>query len=351
MKKAIAIILLILFVPLFLMVTFYFSTSQTLLNAKEITNDLSKSNIYAIITDELVPQIGTMITSKENISTIDDQTKEASEILTKNIEENIDADWLKEQFETIYTKITNYLKGSNYSQEINIDLTPISESFSISNISENVLTEDFLQSQYDSMPKCSNNTTDTNCISNDITYEQFESEFKNQVENINIQNNNEEKDSFIPATINLYESFNISNENSPNFGQNMLDIGNNIIKNLNYIGYILIGVLIFIIILLVIMFSKDLYFLTKALGITLLITSILAILVATMGYFTGPTINALLPLETAGLSSIGLLIIPIINIIIGSIATKIIITGIILLIFSIILLIYSKKYKPNNTKK
>ncbi len=347
LKKAVAILLLILFIPITVLVTFYFSISSTLLNTKLVADKFNDSGIYKTITEQIVPQIGTLLVSGNSTQSQDQLSDQAINAMSENLNKNISAEWLKSQFEKTYQGIANYLDGKDSSKEIIIDLSPISNSLSIPNLSKDMLTDDFVKSQYESASVCSQNTT-SNCISDSLTYEEFKTKLENELEKINSADKTQEPKSIIPEEINLYETFNIDDQTSSNFGQNMLDIIKNIVKNINYTGYILICILIAITIAIILMFSKNLYFTTKSLGTTFLITSIIIILLSLAGYFVGPIINILMPLEATGFAGIGLIITPLISSIVSVITTRIIIVGIILFILSVILLVYSKKTNPKN---
>lgn len=345
MKKAIAVMFLVIFAPIFILVVLYFSTSSTLLNAKSITQKFNDSNIYNITIQEVLPQINSILISEENIDTADETSQQALKSLTENLEKNVSSQWLKEEFEKLYTKIVNHLQDKDYSKEIIIDLSPISKSFSVSSLTDNMLNDEFLASEYKSTIRCTEDNID-NCPPSKISFEDFKTQVHDEIDKNNLKSDNTDVEKFIPEQYNFYEIFTIKDKDSFNFGQNMLDIGKNIVKNLNYAGYIMSGFLLAIIIIIILMFIKNPYFIFKSLGITFLTTSIIILLLSVIGFFSSPFMMGLFPLSINNTANLGFLIFFMISIIVSEITTKMIIIGIILLSISIIMLIFSKKYKP-----
>lgn len=347
MKKALAVILLIIFVPLFILLTLYFSASNTMLNAKLITQKLAENNVYSVITEEVLPQFVTSLSAQEDMEELDQTSKQALEAMSKNLQSSIDANWLKTEFEKLYQEISDYLKGVKDTKQIVIDLSSISESLSTSSLSEAMLTDDFLKSQYESMPVCTSEVTES-CRQKDLTFEQFKKMTEDEMVKIEEESSTKEDQTetkIIPQSIDIYESFTIKDKFSPSFGQNMLDKGKYILKTINTTSYVLIAILVVIIVIIILMFYKEPSQIMKILGVGFLVTAILILLFSALGLFAPPIINGLIQAEQADLANVGLAVVPFIGSIIGAITLKIVIVGSLLLIISIVLLIFSKKYK------
>lgn len=171
-RKALAVILIIIFIPILFLTIIGWNLKLTILNPIYWTNSLEKSGIYEKIYD-IAPKYLLQMFSEGQSSKLPISEEEVKKLL----KENLSADYLKSNLEETITQVLGYLNGQYSTIQKKVDLAPIKKGV------EN-LTSSFLQSQLEALPECKStkefNPEKMNCRPPGYSLEQIKEKISSQ---------------------------------------------------------------------------------------------------------------------------------------------------------------------------
>jgi len=141
-KKIFAVILLIVFAPIFILTVLSWNFKLTFLNSVYWQKQLEKSDFYEKALD-IVPKY--LLQSLMQNETID--LPFSDEQFDQAVEKNLSSEWLKSNIEKTIEQILGYLNGTYSTIEAEIDLRPVKNTI-------NELNRSFLENQFTNLPEC-----------------------------------------------------------------------------------------------------------------------------------------------------------------------------------------------------
>lgn len=187
-RKFLAVILIIIFIPIFQVGIFSFVLNQTFLNNNYYITEFNKNNFYQKFFEGILP----ILTKNLGLANLN--------INTQNLAKNIDPIWLKTQSEKIINGFFDYFSGKNQNPEIVINLQKFKE-----NILPQILSQ--ISEQIKNLPTCTpeelknlenSNEKNLNCLPPGISQDQIDQSFSGQNNNLAIE---------IPNEINIGQMF------------------------------------------------------------------------------------------------------------------------------------------------
>jgi hypothetical protein len=182
---------------------------------------------------------------------------------------NIKSDQLEKSFNDSYKKIILFVSRKESKNNLSLDLSEIAKILEIDNIKNLLLKENNLYKLYNSLEICDNNII-INCKDNNLTFEEFSTYAKNEL------NNNNKISINVPNKINLYNALNQNENIFERLKQNY-----QIIKKFQLL--ILFIELIFILIIIFINWSNIIAYL-KLLAIMFLAPSVTLLIISLLIY-------------------------------------------------------------------
>lgn len=351
MKKALGVILIIFFIPIYVFLVLYFAFDNTIVNSKNISNILTKNQTYQTVTSQVMPNyLNNLFANSTSNNSV--YQNEYMQIIKDKISSGIKPEWLKSQTESLLKNFVDYLKSSNKNSNLNIDLTPIASLFTVQSIGNMMSSTENLQKLYNSMPVCQNNLPAENCRPSDLGFDAFSANYKESQNQIPTDTN--QNILLIPEKLNVYEML---NKNTPGY-INPLDTIKNSYKYSQNIFITVLIVAILIIVLIFLIFLRDRKRMLKFIGIALIIPSAIIFISSLIGYLGSKSVLSINLNQI--LSSFKLtinpkesldLVVNISNDIFKEIFLRNIIISLIFIVLSIILLILSKKYNSHSHSK
>ncbi|MCL5795285.1 MAG: hypothetical protein M1338_02920 [Patescibacteria group bacterium] len=264
-RKSVAVFLIILFVPIFILTVIGWSLKSTVLNPNHLSKQLDKNNIYDQVLNS-APKI-----LLQTLSQGKDQPQQLplnEQDIANAVKESVTRDWLKINAQLVISEVLNYLNGKSNQIQATIDLKQIKsglEKFQIT----------LLKAQVSTLPECTsstqtNNNNDLNCRPKNMSVDQLLVEI-----NKNPESKQENLASGIPDTWNIGTILN------PQNGPSTLTPIRQFISffNIGWIAAAITSAVLFILIALLIF--KPLPSLLRWLATTLLIPGILLLSSAT----------------------------------------------------------------------
>lgn len=329
-RKIIAVILSILFVPIFLIFLSSVNIKMVILNPQTYIKELNKANLYQKLADEMVNYAENYFKNNQDMSNF------SGADITKFFKEVIDIQWLKSNSEMIITNYLEYSSGKSKSMIGEIDFTKLKKQINNSLI-------DVITNKIDNLPKC--------------TQEQLKNTQTEKLENLQCRppglDENKIKDELSKSInenplIKLPDKYQLANSLDylkSNFGSNLVSL---LPKISNLI--LLFSLIASVILLLIVGFLvyKPFYEILRWYGILLLVSGILYLSSGLMPFILSYTIKNLL--QSGKINSIEL------NqfieaILLKNIVSNIALISIILIVFSIALFLIAKAMKKNALDK
>lgn len=170
-RKILAVILIIIFVPTFVITIIAWDVKTTFLNPNFLINQFSKNNLYENIKNVAIDSlVKTLIESNSSQDLKEIRTDE----LAQNLKNDISSEWLKTQTETSLRAIYNYIYGKTSTIQATIDLKPVKNALDKS-------LNNAMQKSVMDLPECQTSNTQSNpenanCRPLGMTSEQIQKE-------------------------------------------------------------------------------------------------------------------------------------------------------------------------------
>lgn len=321
MKYIINILISIFLVIIIIFITIIYSLNSTLINPNTYINTLSKNNIYQNISQNLLPELMMQSINIGDYKLNDNQANSLINELKNNLNQNV----LKEEINKIIKNFFAFIKNST-EKSLYIDLIKFSHFFNSKNIQSIIYSDENLKIIYQNTLKCEENTN-IDCIPSNISEEDFISDFKQKLSTSQIDNT-----SPIPESIELNTLY-----------AKRLSLIQQIYKYNLFAFKILIALFIFLIFIQILLYKNKKFKIFKNLSIIFFVSSLLLIIIfTTIKLFYISFLESLFSqLPNIFSDIITTNTISLINIYI----TRNYIIAFIILILSIILYIFSNKYK------
>ncbi len=123
MRNFFAFLLLLIFIPVFILAVLTWNIRSTLLNKEFVKNELSKNKIYEFVHEEVLPTV-----TEDKASEIPPNLLTTTE-LTNLAQDTITVDFLQNEAENLIDNVYPYLLSQEDSFEANVDLKEIKKSF------------------------------------------------------------------------------------------------------------------------------------------------------------------------------------------------------------------------------
>lgn len=142
-RKTLAVLLIILFVPIFIVTIIGWSLKSTILNPSYLSHQLEKNNIYGELISS-APKFLLQTLSQEGGATIPLTEQD----ITSAIKESISNNWLKINSELVINQVLNYINGKSNLIQASIDLRQIKSGL-------DKFQTTYLKAQISALPECS----------------------------------------------------------------------------------------------------------------------------------------------------------------------------------------------------
>lgn len=146
MRKFFASLLLLIFIPVFILAILTWNIRSTFLNKEFVKDELSKNNVYGFIHDEGLPALTSDLIEGETGEDLESNIF-TSEELTNLVQDSVSAEFLQTEVENVIDSIYPYFLSQEEDFEIEVNLGEAKKSFEKS-------FQTLAKKQINNLPKC-----------------------------------------------------------------------------------------------------------------------------------------------------------------------------------------------------